>query len=129
MAVRRLVLELPFPPSVNRLWRVGKGGRMYRSRPYMRWLKRAGLEWMVQRVNSPIKRIDGPFTAEIILCAPDKRRRDVDNLAKAAMDALVHFGIIVDDSLCRKVTIGWGEAPTGCRVIIEGVGPRKEEQS
>jgi hypothetical protein len=35
------VIDLPLPPSVNRLWRSHRG-RVHRAAPYLSWLKAAG---------------------------------------------------------------------------------------
>ena len=73
-------IVLPFPPSVNRLWRTTKGGGMYRSQEYAAWRKHA--EWAVAgQVKG--KAILGEYTLEIVAVKPDKRRRDLGNLEKA----------------------------------------------
>jgi len=41
-------ITLPLPPSVNALWRSGKG-RTFRSRRYISWLKEAGRALKAQR--------------------------------------------------------------------------------
>ena len=42
--------------------------------------------------------IAGPCAVTISAYMPDKRRRDLDNLLKATLDALVHAAVIDDDS-------------------------------
>lgn len=54
---------------------------------------------------------DSPITVRLVWHAPDARRRDVDGLApmmKAILDALVHLGVVVDDSskYVRDVRLG-----------------------
>jgi Holliday junction resolvase RusA-like endonuclease len=53
---------------------------------------------------TPIK---GKF--EIIIQAerPDKRRRDLDNLAKPTCDLLTLHRVIEDDCLAEKITLQW----------------------
>ena len=36
------VLDLPAPPSVNKIWRVGTGGRVYLDPKYVAWKREAG---------------------------------------------------------------------------------------
>src|SRR5262249_46327530 len=64
-------------------------------------------------------KITGRFFAEITI---DQTRRsrsaDVDNRGKAAMDILVRLGIVEDDRLCDRVTIQWGEVPTGAGCLV-----------
>jgi hypothetical protein len=58
-------LDLPLPPSVNRLWRTGRG-RVYRSKRYLTWRETAGWELVVQR---PV-RISGLVTVTIAAGRP-----------------------------------------------------------
>lgn len=120
-----IAIDLPFPPSVNALWRIGKtrsGKRfMYRSKPYVSWLRQADGEWMAQKPRGPFKTIDGAFRIQIKLSRPDKRSRDSDNYSKAPQDWLQHAGIIRNDSNSTETRIGWvtdEEAPMGMRLII-----------
>lgn len=48
---------------------------------------------------------DGPISIEMELTPPDRRRRDIDNIAKAVLDALVRVGAITDDSLVAELII------------------------
>lgn len=118
-----VVVDLPRPPSLNRLWRFGRG-RMYRSKAYMDWLRQADLHWLCAKPKMRVKGILGTFQAEIILSRPDKRRRDVDNGVKAVLDWAQRVEIIENDSLCEQAIIRYGkpeEAPLGVRLIIKGV--------
>jgi len=48
---------------------------------------------------SGIGLITGPISVERILYCPDKRRRDIDNTAKALYDAVGSAGLWEDDSM------------------------------
>lgn len=108
------------PPSVNALWKVGRGGRLYRSPKYSAWLKETGWEIKRQRPG----KVDGPYKVEIILRPATNRRRDLDNLCKAPLDALKAFGVTDDDSLCADPRPRWWKQddehiePGWCRVIV-----------
>lgn len=85
------MLELPFPPSLNSYYRTFKGrmlvskkGRKYRHD-------------VVTLANTK-KTLLGRLAVSIVLCPPDKRRRDLDNNFKAVLDALAYAGIYKDDS-------------------------------
>jgi len=52
----------------------------------------------------------GKLVVEIEAYQPDKRRRDLDNLLKAPLDALTHAGVYKDDSQIADLRIYW--APT-----------------
>jgi crossover junction endodeoxyribonuclease RusA len=86
-------LELPFPPSVNHLWRrvghrtlLSRGGRTFR---------RAVQAALAARGVRPIA---GRLAVTIDVHPPDRRRRDIDNVQKALLDALAHGGADADDS-------------------------------
>ena len=103
------------PPSMNRLWRTTATGGMYRSKEYKAWLKTAVLNAMLQ---SGRKRIDGPYKLTLEAVRPDKRKRDLDNLLKAASDCLVQAGII-DDSKCEHIEARWVQSDNSCTLLVE----------
>jgi crossover junction endodeoxyribonuclease RusA len=93
-------LELPYPPSVNHYWRrvgartlISRGGRAFR-RTVCSILAAHG-----------IRPLDGPVELVVDVFPPDRRRRDLDNLQKALLDALAHGGAYHDDSQIARLTI------------------------
>lgn len=95
-------MVLPFPPSLNTYWRSvpGKGvlisekGRQYRSA-----VQALAIAQKWQRFG------DSRLSVNIEAWAPDKRRRDLDNMLKAALDALTHAGVWQDDSQIDELRI------------------------
>lgn len=92
-------LTLPWPPSINRYWRNVNGrtimaadGRRYR-------------EEVLWKVNNLTGKFVTPVSVEILAWYPDKRRRDIDNVLKAPLDALTHAGVWSDDSLIESLSI------------------------
>jgi len=92
-----LNLTLPFPPSVNTYWRsvvingrvrvlISQKGREYRKAVAVAV---AGTKW---------KGGSRRLAVEVSAHMPDKRKRDLDNLLKATLDALSSAGIYEDDS-------------------------------
>ena len=86
-------LELPYPPSVNHYWRhyrgrtlISRGGRAFRD------AVRAAL------AKAGTKPLPGPLAVAVEIYPPDRRRRDIDNVQKALLDALEHGGAFHDDS-------------------------------
>jgi Holliday junction resolvase RusA-like endonuclease len=65
-----------------------------------------------------LKRIDGKFEALIIL---KRQRGDLDNRVKGVLDWAQSRELIADDKYCERLTVTWGEAPYGCRLILRGV--------
>jgi crossover junction endodeoxyribonuclease RusA len=110
-------LELPYPPSVNTYWRsvagrvlISKAGRMYR----------AELDASVfrQLQADDVRPLAGRLDVSVIVHPPDKRRRDLDNVLKALLDALQHAGIYQDDSQIDKLTVERAEMLKGGNVIV-----------
>jgi Holliday junction resolvase RusA-like endonuclease len=115
-----IVLDLPFPPSMNRIWRAGgrksTGGRtVYRSDEYLDWMREADNLVMARRAF-PKRKIHGAFSAEVTLSR--KVRGDVDNRIKALLDFLQSREIIKNDSNCKRLTVERGEAECGCQVVL-----------
>ena len=117
-------IVLPFPPSVNRLWRATKGGKVYRSPQYVAWRKLAMWQ-LVGQVKG--KKVTSAYKLTILAVRPDKRRRDLGNLEKAVSDILVSQNIIEDDCLCEWMEIKWVEDGPECQIIIEPIGDESNE--
>lgn len=97
---------LPWPPTVNSLWR--NLGRTVLSKRGRLWKQAAQMELLSQ--ERPREPFQGPVWVTIELRPPDRRRRDLDNHAKAVLDALVDAGILIDDSMhvVRRLVIESG---------------------
>ncbi len=116
--MQRIRLVLPFPPSVNRLWRTTGAGGMYRSPKYAAWRKQA--LWNVH-IQVKGRQIVGPYKLTVLVVRPDKRRRDLDNLFKAASDVLVEMKVIEGDHLCEWLEARWVESGPECEIILETI--------
>lgn len=93
-------LTLPWPPSVNRYWRSVKGrvlisaeGRAYRD----------GTESIAIDRAKPFH--DARLGVSIRAYSPDLRKRDLDNMLKAPLDALTYAGMWDDDSQIDQLSI------------------------
>lgn len=102
-------ITLPWPPSNNRYYRHNRGrthvsaeGQAYRDN-VARIIKNAMLDIGLAM----------PVKIRIECHMPDRRRRDLDNLQKAAFDALTKAGFWLDD--CNQVN---HLIPT--RVLVKG---------
>ena len=103
-------LTLPWPPSANRYWRhptkgklagrhlISREGRAYRDE----------VSWRIRRRAPLLGRLDVQFRA----APPDRRKRDLDNLLKAAQDALSNAGV-------------WGDDEQIDRLFVERLAPVK----
>lgn len=113
-------LLLPWPPSMNRYWRnvrgrvlISREGRDYRA---------AVAQAVAGAATFGAKRI----AVSVHASPPDRRRRDLDNLGKACLDALQAAGLYADDSQIDQLSF-WRlapEPPTGrFRVVITEITP------
>jgi crossover junction endodeoxyribonuclease RusA len=76
------MITLPWPPSVNRLYRKW-GGHMVLAPAARAYKKSVRL-----RLLGHIKPTTGRVDLTVRLFPPDKRRRDIDNILKCLLDAL-----------------------------------------
>ncbi len=105
-------VDLPWPPSVNRYWRTFRGrmllsadGRAYKQD--------------VSEVCHGLRPFTGPLSVHIMAYRPDKRRRDLDNLLKATLDACTGH-LWVDDSQIQQLDIKWAfNVMKGGRITVE----------
>ena len=109
-------IELPWPPSVNRVWRNIKGktllsaeGRSYR--------ELVGQHCLIKRIAG--KRLAGRLSVKILVNPPNKIRRDIDNLAKVPLDALTHAAVWLDDSQIDELYIRRNAIAPGGSITIQ----------
>lgn len=125
--VQVISLTLPWPPSVNRMWRTPSSGKLAgrtllsrEAREYRELCRRAIL--VGQRGVQPV----GRLAVNIEASPPDNRRRDLDNTLKAVLDSLQHCGVIRDDAdidalgICRKPVVKGGQVKIEVQVIEGG---------
>ena len=109
-----LELELPYPPSVNHYWRrvgsrtlISRGGRAFRHAV------------CAILAASGIRPLAGRLEVEVVVFPPDNRRRDVDNVQKALLDALEHGGVYTDDNQIVKLAIEKGPVAEGGKTVVK----------
>lgn len=106
--MKNLTLRLPFPPSLNRIWRAVQGRVV---------LAAAAREWKAAAVNLlPRGRVAAPLEGRLVvtllLCPPakyGKRKWDVANREKLLADFLTEQRIWLDDSQIDTWLIVRGE--------------------
>ena len=94
-------LKLPWPPSVNHYWRhvnnrvlVSKQGRAY-----------TDLVAKLVGYSTDFFFAHERLAVHIAAYVPDRRRRDLDNVLKAALDALTKSGVWNDDEQIDELSI------------------------
>ena len=106
-------LTVPWPPSCNHYWRHARG------RTYVSEAGTAYRRAVVALFRGRFKALKGRLHVVVKLYPPDKRRRDVDNSAKALLDALAHAGVYQDDSQIDLLTLERCERKPGGAVFVE----------
>jgi crossover junction endodeoxyribonuclease RusA len=96
-----LTIQLPFPPSFNHYWRqagsriiISASGRKYRNDV-----------WCLVKSLNLTSKLQGKLSVDIFAYPPDERKRDVDNMLKAPLDALQKAGVYEDDNQIEKLLI------------------------
>ena len=119
MSAIEITLDLPIPPSVNRMRRIDWAGNKKRQEYYLRtdlFLVAHGPR------PPPVRLISGPF--EIRIQIPESLSGiDLDNHCKALLDYLVSREFVPDDAkrYLRRLVIEWGSPTPACHVTIKGV--------
>lgn len=115
-------LTLPFPPSVNRYWRApttGKlAGRHLISEAGRNYRREAIAMIRDQYKGEPLS---GRLEVTLILCPPDRRKRDIDNYCKGLFDAMSHAGFWLDDEQIDRLTIIKDAPQKGGQCFLEVV--------
>lgn len=109
-------ITLPFPPSLNNCFEnIPRKGRIATQR-YRDWTNEAF--WMIK--SQKPSRFEAEVSITIGFVAPDRRKRDLDNLIKPVLDILVKGQVIKDDSdrHVKRITAQWLPAGAPCTVMI-----------
>lgn len=106
-------LTLPYPPSLNHLYR-HVGGRTMLSREGRKY--RAQVGEILAGIGSPT--LQGRLALDVEVYAPDNKRRDLDNLPKNLQDALQQAGLFADDSQIDSLSMRRKGITPGGAVIV-----------
>ncbi len=111
----RIEFVLPYPPTVNTYWR-RRGSTYFISEEGKRYRRAVVLIVRQQRLKLSLS---GRLAIKVIAEPPDKRRRDLDNILKAPLDALMHAGLLIDDEQFDEINIVRGQLVPGGRLGIK----------
>ncbi len=106
---------LPYPPTVNTYWR-RRGSTYFVSKAGERYRRDVALIVRQQRLKL---NLSGRLAIKITAEPPDKRRRDLDNILKAPLDALTHAGLLIDDEQFDEINIVRGQVVPGGRLGVK----------
>lgn len=114
-----ITVTLPFPPSVNHYWRtvmIGKAPRTLisaKGRQYKQDVAHA-----CAADGCAGARMRGRLAVTLTACPPDRRARDLDNLTKAALDALTGAGVWLDDAQIDRLVVERGPVLKGGKLEV-----------
>lgn len=108
---QQITLELPWPPSTNRIWR-RVGNRTVLSKAARQYHQQ------VMRSTAVPVAMTGRLAVALVANPPDNRRRDIDNLIKTVLDALRKVGAYEDDSQIDLLTIIRGSQCDGGNAAV-----------
>lgn len=121
--------RLPWPPSVNHYWRhvghktlLSAEGRSYRRTVAAALLDQSTELGFLAGITRPTI-YTAALAVTITAHQADSRRRDLDNLAKATLDAMQHAGLYEDDSQINELTIRRAHAPAKPSFLTVTVEP------
>ncbi len=108
-----LEIVLPWPPSVNHYWKLGRG-RIF--------LGTEGRRYKLAVVGAVrclgVQPFVGDVSLEIEAYPPDRRKRDLDNIQKSIWDALGKAGLYDDDSQVKHVEAWMREPIPGGKIVV-----------
>ena len=92
-----MIFELytAYPPSINNYYVKTQRGV---------FISQKGKKFRAQLIKDAHEQLGGmiPLTErlrlEVVMCVPDNRARDQDNILKPIQDAMIHANLMVDDS-------------------------------
>jgi crossover junction endodeoxyribonuclease RusA len=113
---------IPLPPSVNALYGVGSDGQKFLL-PDQKTFRNdvIGILHISKRGREPLS---GRLELWMRLHFANKRRSDIDNRIKSALDAMSHAGAFMDDSQIDKLIVERvvdPDAPEFCSVVIREI--------
>jgi len=95
-----VIVTMPVPPSLNKLWARAPGGKRVRSQAYRAWISTAA--WLVKTQIVGMEPLSCRFNLEIEVPVS---RRDTGNWEKALCDLCQTAGVITNDGNAHRITI------------------------
>ena len=112
--------SLPLCPSVNHYW----GHRLVTARhrkPFVqKYLTDSAKKFRayVMAKHATRDTYDKPVHLDVVICFATNHKQDLDNRIKGLQDALVHAGVIADDSLVHKLSVSRGDNKKGGEMLV-----------
>lgn len=115
-------IDLPFPPSVNHMYKNGWRGKRILTKEASTFREKVIYlvlnKWNREKAPLPIV---GDIAVYMVARFPSgqDRKRDIDNLLKATLDALQAAKVFCDDSQVAKLTIERGDKVNAGEIKVQ----------
>lgn len=122
-----IIIDLPYPPSVNMYYRTPRSGKLAGRTMISEKGRMYRADVMETIMRYKLGRVPGRLEVHIDAFPPDRRRRDLDNICKGLLDGLAHAGIIADDGDIDILKIHRKEHVKGglVRVFVSEIKPKE----
>ena len=107
-----IAYQLPYPPSLNHMYMRTKRGVILNDKA------RSYREDVISTIGKGHTTLKQDLAMRVYLYMPDKRKRDIDNPAKAIFDSLTHAGVYADDSQIKRLLIEHKGVESPGRVVV-----------
>lgn len=110
-------IEIPYPPTTNTYYR--RAGRVIHISAKGRAFQKQ-VSQLVAEQHPGHQPITDRVGVKVMLNPPDRRRRDLDNVAgKALFDALTKAGVWADDCQIKRIVAEMGDPVPGGAATVE----------
>lgn len=125
----KIAFTVPGPPVPKQRARMGKGGRWYTPKETAEYRHRIRNAMTASWFRTTAWPINAAYRVSLLVYMQDARRRDVDNIAKAVLDALNSI-TWDDDSRVQQLAIDRSidRKQPRVEVVIEVIEKKDEEE-
>jgi crossover junction endodeoxyribonuclease RusA len=117
MKTREVKIDLPWPPSVNRIWKTTSKGGWYSTKEAINYKQVVGYMVGCAGMQGSFEK-DIPLEFTMLAYPPDNLRRDLDNLNKISLDALQDAKVFVNDCQIKKINMEMLEPRKGGMITV-----------
>jgi len=107
-----MIIKIPYPPTINSYWGFNGNRRFLTAKARQFKADVAAAVLGLPHLG------DARLSIQITLHASDRRVRDIDNVLKPTLDALVQAGLFEDDGQVDRLLVIRGDVEkNGCAVL------------
>ena len=115
--MKEVKLELPWPPSINRIWKTTSKGGWYSTTEAKNYRQLIVYMAASQKLQGAFPK-GVKIQLNVSAYPPDNRKRDLDNLAKVVCDGLQDAGVYNNDSQIKILHMEMREVRKGGMIVL-----------